>query len=240
MPDQNTPASGFQFGLANLKPAEPLEKITLTFPDGAKREYPRDITGLDLAKGISPSLAKRTVAMALDGVVADLNDPISGDAKIELINRDDARALELIRHDCAHVLAEAVQSLWPGTQVTIGPVIENGFYYDFFRNEPFTPEDFAAIEKKMREIVARDKPFTKEVWYARKDQAGVPRQGRGLQGRAGRRHSRRRADQDLFPGRLVRPLPRPAYEFDRQDRQRLQADEGGGRLLARRLATTRC
>src|SRR6185312_11013027 len=164
MPDSNAPASGFQFGLANLKPAEPLEKITLTFPDGAKREYPRDITGLEIAKGISPSLAKRTVAMALDGVVADLNDPISGDAKIELINRDDARALELIRHDCAHVLAEAVQSLWPGTQVTIGPVIENGFYYDFFRNEPFTPEDFAAIEKRMREIIARDKPFTKEVW----------------------------------------------------------------------------
>src|SRR5215216_7707744 len=164
MPDQNTPGSGFQFGLANLKPAEPLEKITLTFPDGAKREYPRDITGFDIAKGISPSLAKRTVAMALDGVVADLNDPISQDARIELINRDDARALELIRHDCAHVLAEAVQSLWPGTQVTIGPVFENGFYYDFFRNEPFTPEDFAAIEKKMREIIARDKPFTKEVW----------------------------------------------------------------------------
>ena len=77
MPDQNTPASGFQFGLANLKPAEPLEKITLTFPDGAKREYPKDITGLDIAKGISPSLAKRTVAMALDGVLADLNDPIA-------------------------------------------------------------------------------------------------------------------------------------------------------------------
>ena len=78
------------------------------------------------------------------------------------------RALELIRHDAAHVLAEAVQSLWPGTQVTIGPVIENGFYYDFFRNEPFTPEDFAAIEKKMREIIARDKPFTKEVWTREK------------------------------------------------------------------------
>src|SRR6478736_432122 len=164
MSDQNPPASGFQFGLANLKPAEPLEKITLTFPDGAKREYPRDITGLDLAKGISPSLAKRTVAMALDGVVTDLNDPISGDARIELINRDDARALELIRHDAAHVMAEAVQDLFPGTQVTIGPVIENGFYYDFFRNEPFTPEDFPAIEKRMREIIARDKPFTKAVW----------------------------------------------------------------------------
>src|SRR6201997_3893500 len=138
--------------------------VALTFPDGARRDYPAGTTGLDVAKGISPSLAKRTVAMALDGEVMDLNDPIARDAKIEFINREDPRALELIRHDAAHVLAEAVQSLWPGTQVTIGPVIENGFYYDFFRNEPFTPEDFAAIEKKMREIVARDKPFTKEVW----------------------------------------------------------------------------
>jgi len=138
--------------------------VALTFPDGARREYPDNITGLDIAKGISPSLAKRTVAMALDGTVVDLADPIRKDAKIEFLTREDPRALELIRHDCAHVLAEAVQTLWPGTQVTIGPVIENGFYYDFFRNQPFTPEDFAAIEKKMREIIARDKPFTKEVW----------------------------------------------------------------------------
>jgi len=138
--------------------------VALTFPDGARRDYPDNITGLDIAKGISPSLAKRTVAMALDGVVTDLADPIPRDAKIEFLTREDPRALELIRHDAAHVLAEAVQTLWPGTQVTIGPVIENGFYYDFSRNEPFTPEDFPAIEKKMREIVARDKPFTKEVW----------------------------------------------------------------------------
>jgi len=138
--------------------------VALTFPDGARREYPPNLTGLDIAKGISPSLAKRTVAMALDGKVADLTDPIEHDAKIEFLTRDDPRALELIRHDAAHVLAEAVQTLWPGTQVTIGPVIDNGFYYDFFRNQPFTPEDFAAIEKTMREIVARDKPFTKEVW----------------------------------------------------------------------------
>src|ERR1700744_6236615 len=164
MPDKNTPASGFQYGLANLKPAVEPEMITLTFPDGARRQFPKDITGLDIAKGISPSLAKRTVAMALDGTVADLGDKIEKDAKIEFLTRDDPRALELIRHDAAHVLAEAVQSLWPGTQVTIGPVIENGFYYDFFRNEPFTPDDFAAIEKKMREIIARDKPFTKEIW----------------------------------------------------------------------------
>ena len=138
--------------------------VALTFPDGARREYPQETTGLDVAKGISPSLAKRTVAMALDGQLADLIDPIERDAKIEFINREDPRALELIRHDAAHVLAEAVQSLWPGTQVTIGPVIENGFYYDFFRNQPFTLEDLPIIEKKMKEIIARDKPFTKEVW----------------------------------------------------------------------------
>src|ERR1700726_2739989 len=138
--------------------------VALTFPDGARRDYPQNTTGLDIAKSISPSLARRTVAMALDGRLADLADPIERDAKIEFLTRDDPRALELIRHDAAHVLAEAVQTLWPGTQVTIGPVIENGFYYDFFRNQPFTPDDFPAIESKMREIIARDKPFTKEVW----------------------------------------------------------------------------
>src|SRR5687768_11213340 len=138
--------------------------VALTFPDGARREYPDNITGLDIAKGISPSLAKRTVAMALDGALADLTDPIHGDAKIEFVGREEPRALELIRHDAAHVLAEAVQSLFPGTQVTIGPVIENGFYYDFHRNEPFSTEDLEAIEKRMREIIAKDAPFTKEEW----------------------------------------------------------------------------
>ncbi|MDB5595911.1 MAG: threonine--tRNA ligase [Hyphomicrobiales bacterium] len=143
--------------------------ISVTFPDGAQRQFPAGTSGLDIAKSISPSLAKRTVAMALDGTVTDLAEQITQDAKIDFVNRDDPRALELIRHDAAHVLAEAVQTLYPGTQVTIGPVIENGFYYDFFRNEPFTPDDFEAIEKKMREIIARDKPFVREVWT--RDQA---------------------------------------------------------------------
>ncbi len=138
--------------------------ITLTFPDGATRQYAPGTSGLEVAKAISPSLAKRTVALARDGVVVDLADPIEGDSTVEFLTRDDPRALALIRHDAAHVLAEAVQDLFPGTQVTIGPVIEDGFYYDFFRDTPFTPDDFAAIEKRMREIVARDKPFTKEVW----------------------------------------------------------------------------
>ncbi len=138
--------------------------ITITFPDGARRDYPQGISGLEIAKGISPSLAKRSVAMAIDGAIVDLAAPITRDAKIEFLSRDDPRALELIRHDAAHVLAEAVQTLWPGTQVTIGPVIENGFYYDFFRNQPFTPDDFPAIESKMRDIIARDRPFTKDIW----------------------------------------------------------------------------
>ncbi|MGB8278674.1 MAG: threonine--tRNA ligase [Methylovirgula sp.] len=143
--------------------------ISVTFPDGAARPFPPGTTGAEIARSISPSLAKKTVAMALDGKLADLADPVTRDANIEFINREDPRALELIRHDAAHVLAEAVQTLFPGTQVTIGPVIDNGFYYDFYRQEPFTPEDFAAIEKKMGEIIARDRPFTKEIWT--RDQA---------------------------------------------------------------------
>jgi threonyl-tRNA synthetase len=138
--------------------------IKLTFPDNSSREFPSGITGADVAAGISKSLAKKAVAMALDGKLADLSDPIKADARIEIVTRDDPRALDLIRHDAAHVMAEAVQELYPGTQVTIGPVIENGFYYDFFRNEPFTTDDLPAIEAKMREIVQRNAPFTKEVW----------------------------------------------------------------------------
>ena len=137
--------------------------IQVTFPDGAERAYEPGVSGLEIAKSISPSLAKRTVAMVRNGELVDLADPIDRDATLEFIARDDPRALELIRHDAAHVLAEAVQSLWPGTQVTIGPVIENGFYYDFFRNQPFTPEDFPAIEKRMRELIARDERFKKSV-----------------------------------------------------------------------------
>ena len=104
------------------------------------------------------SLAKKAVAMSVDGKVKDLAEPIKADAKIRILTRDDHEALALIRHDAAHVMAEAVQELYPGTQVTIGPVIENGFYYDFARDEPFTPEDLPVIEAKMREIVARDLP----------------------------------------------------------------------------------
>jgi threonyl-tRNA synthetase len=145
--------------------------IKVTFPDGAARDYARSTTGTTVVEGISKSLAKKTVAMRWNGVLSDLSDALEEDGKIEFVTRDSGSkdVLELIRHDAAHVLAEAVQELWPGTQVTIGPVIENGFYYDFKRDEPFSEEDFPAIEKKMAEIIDRGAAFTKEVWT--RDQA---------------------------------------------------------------------
>jgi len=141
-----------------------MNDITVTFPDGAKRSFPSGIAGKALAESISKSLAKKAVAMVVDGRLADLADPIDKDAAVKIVTRTDPEALELIRHDAAHVMAEAVQSLWPGTQVTIGPVIENGFFYDFAKEEPFHPHDIAKIEAKMREIVDRNAPFTKEIW----------------------------------------------------------------------------
>jgi threonyl-tRNA synthetase len=141
-----------------------MTDVTITFPDGKQRQVAKGTTGLEIAKSISPSLAKRTVAMQLNGALADLADPINHDASINFVSRTDPVALELIRHDTAHVLAEAVQSLWPGTQVTIGPVIDSGFYYDFAKQQPFEPEDIPKIEKRMGEIIAKNAPFTKEVW----------------------------------------------------------------------------
>ena len=138
--------------------------IKVTFPDGAVREFPRGTTGTTVVEGISKSLAKKTVAMRWNGALADLADELDADGRIEFVTRDDPAALELIRHDAAHVLAEAVQELWPSTQVTIGPVIENGFFYDFAREEPFSEDDLRAIEKKMAEIIDRGAAFTKEVW----------------------------------------------------------------------------
>jgi threonyl-tRNA synthetase len=137
--------------------------ISLTFPDGSARDFKPGVTGRDVAESISTSLGKKAVAMTLDGKVKDLAEPIKTDAQIRILTREDPEALALIRHDAAHVMAEAVQELYPGTQVTIGPVIDNGFYYDFARDEPFTPDDLPVIEAKMREIIARDSPFTCEV-----------------------------------------------------------------------------
>ncbi len=138
--------------------------VTLTLPDDSNRQYADAVTGLQLAEDISKSLAKKAVAVEVDGKLWDLTRPIEKDSAVRIVTRDEPEGVELIRHDAAHVLAEAVQELFPGTQVTIGPVIDNGFYYDFAREEPFSTEDFEKIEKRMAEIVDRDEPITREVW----------------------------------------------------------------------------
>jgi threonyl-tRNA synthetase len=139
----------------------------ITLPDGTVRHFDAPasghLTGTDVAASIGPGLARAALAMKLDGKTVDLATPIERDANLVFITRRDPEALEMIRHDAAHVLAEAVQDLYPGTQVTIGPSIENGFYYDFARNQPFTPDDFPAIEARMREIIARGAKFERRV-----------------------------------------------------------------------------
>jgi threonyl-tRNA synthetase len=135
-----------------------------TLPDGSVREFGHAPTGAELAAAIGPGLARDAIAVMVDGELRDLSRPIEQDAAIRFITRRDPEALPLIRHDAAHVMAEAVQALYPGTQVTIGPAIEDGFYYDFARNEPFTPDDLPRIEAKMREIIAANRPFVREVW----------------------------------------------------------------------------
>ncbi|QQS14563.1 MAG: threonine--tRNA ligase [Rhodospirillales bacterium] len=138
--------------------------INLVLPDGSVRSFDRAVSGADLAASIGPGLAKAALAVKVDGELRDLARPIERDAKVALVTARDPEALELLRHDAAHILAQAVQELFPGTQITFGPATEAGFYYDFARAEPFRPEDFARIEARMAEIVDRDLPIVREVW----------------------------------------------------------------------------
>ncbi len=138
--------------------------IDLTFPDGAVRAFETGTTGRAVAESLSKSLAKKAVLIKLDGELLDLDRPLEMGGKLEILTREAPEALEIIRHDAAHILAEAVQELFPGTQVTIGPAIEDGFYYDFARDEPFSLDDLPKIEAKMREIVDRDEKIVREVW----------------------------------------------------------------------------
>lgn len=142
-----------------------MPQITITLPDGAARSYDAGSTGAEIAADISKSLGKAAIACSVNGVLSDLSHPIERDATLAIHTiRDEAEANELVRHDCAHIMARAVQEIWPDVKVTIGPVIENGWYYDFDREAPFTPEDLALIEKKMREIIAARDPVRTEVW----------------------------------------------------------------------------
>ena len=136
----------------------------ITLPDGSRREFDHPVSVADVAADIGPGLAKAALAGRVDGHLVDTSHVVDTDADVAIVTRKDDEALELLRHDAAHVMAQAVQELFPGTQVTIGPAIENGFYYDFARDEPFTPDDLDAIEKRMRDIVKRDLPIEREVW----------------------------------------------------------------------------
>jgi threonyl-tRNA synthetase len=140
------------------------DQITITLPDGSTRTHAQGVTGAEVAADIGPGLAKAALAVKVDGEMRDLNRAIEADAQLAIVTIKDDDALELIRHDAAHVLAEAVQELFPGTQITFGPSTEDGFYYDFHREEQFSTEDFEAIEKKMEEIVGRDEVIEREVW----------------------------------------------------------------------------
>src|SRR5664279_3457066 len=139
-------------------------QVTITLPDGKTMTFTRGVTGAEIAAAIGPGLAKAALILEVDGKDWDLFRPIEADAHIRIITKKDEKSLELIRHDAAHLLAMAVQELFPGTQVTIGPAIDDGFYYDFARAEPFTPEDLPRIEAKMHEIVKQARPTRREVW----------------------------------------------------------------------------
>jgi threonyl-tRNA synthetase len=138
--------------------------VAISLPDGSRMEFEGAATAAEVARRIGPGLAKAALAAKIDGKMRDLSAPVENNAQVAIVTAKDEAALELLRHDAAHVMAQAVQELYPGTQVTIGPAIENGFYYDFAREQPFTPEDLEKIEARMREIVDRDLPITCEVW----------------------------------------------------------------------------
>ena len=216
-------------------PASAPPNVTITLPDGKAMTFARGVTGAEIAASIGPGLAKAALAVEVDGKTWDLFRPLERDAKLRIITRKDPEALELIRHDAAHVLAMAVQALYPGTQVTIGPAIEDGFYYDFARNEPFTPEDLPKIEAKMHEIVKAGLPTRREVWP--RDKAIAHFEGIG----------------EAYKAELIGDIPEgedvsiyfhgewhdlcrgSAFRDHRPDRRRLQADQDRRRLLARRL-----
>jgi threonyl-tRNA synthetase len=139
-------------------------RVRVVFDDGSRREYEGPVSGVEIARDLGTAAARTALAIRIDGRLRDLASTVEADATVSLVTAADADALELLRHDTAHVMAEAVQELYPGTQVTIGPAIDNGFYYDFARDAPFTPEDLERIEARMREIVDRDEPIVREVW----------------------------------------------------------------------------
>ena len=205
--------------------ATPATKITVKLPDGNPLELPDGATGADAAAAIGPGLAKAALAISVDGELRDLAAPLPDGAEIAILTDRDPEALALIRHDAAHVMAEAVQELYPGTKVTIGPAIEDGFYYDFEFPEDvkITEADLEPIEEAMRAHIAADEEFSRRDVPVAEAIEIFREPGRGLQGRADRGPGRRRRRRDRLPlpQRPVRgPLPRPARPLDRRGSRR--------------------
>ena len=140
----------------------------IKLPDGKKIKFEKEVSGIEIAEKISKSLAKQALIMSVDSELKDLSYKIKKDSSVKIITSKDSEGLDAIRHDTTHIMAMAVQELFPGTKIAIGPAIKNGFYYDFSRKEPFTPQDLEKIEKKMKEIVEKDEPTLREVWERKK------------------------------------------------------------------------
>ena len=149
----------------------------ITLPDGKKLSFKSNVTGFEVAEKISKSLSKQALIISVDGELKDLSFSIQKDSSVKIITSKDKEGLDVIRHDAAHIMAMAVQELYPGTQVTIGPVIENGFYYDFARKETFTEDDLIKIENKMKEIVDRNEITKREVWDRNKEISHFKKKG---------------------------------------------------------------
>ena len=175
----------------------------ITLPDGNDINFSKKVTGLEVAEKISKSLSKQASIISVDGELKDLNHIIDKDCSVKIFTSKDKEGLDTIRHDTAHITAMAVQEIFPGTQVTIGPVIENGFYYDFSRKEPFTEEDLSKIENKMKEIVDRDVLTTREVWNRDKAIKHFKEKGEIYKAEIIERHSRKRRCFYLFPWRMA-------------------------------------
>ena len=194
----------------------PPGQIKVTLPDGKTMTFAKGVTGGEIAAAIGPGLAKAALILMVDGKEWDLFRPIEHDAHIRIITKKDPEALELIRHDAAHVLAMAVQALYPGTQVTIGPAIEDGFYYDFARDEPFTPEDLPKIEAKCTRSSRQAFPPAAKSGRATRPSRISRDIGETYKAELIAEHSGRRGCLDLLARRLARPVPRAAFPHHRQ------------------------
>ncbi len=213
-------------------------QIAITLPDGSVRQYARGVTGGEIAASIGPGLAKAAVAVQIDGTEKDLTRPINHDAKIAILTRDAPEAVEIIRHDAAHVMAEAVKELYPETQVTFGPSTDTGFYYDFARATPFTPEDLAKIEMRMHEIVDRDEKITREEWERDRAVEFFAELGEKYKAEWVHEIPKDEVISLYRQGNFV-DLCRPVTHLPSTGKEAwpcLQADEGRRRLLARRRA----